>query len=70
MSVIRNPHKLTEVELYRALEKVVELPEKRLKTMIKGGKNAIDDEFMNNIIERVPLFLTETLVNLVKVLII
>ena len=31
LNVIRNPHKLSEVELHKALEKIVELPEKRLK---------------------------------------
>ena len=35
MSVIKSPHKLTEVELYQTLQKIVEMPEKRLKTMIK-----------------------------------
>ena len=31
LNVIRNPHKLSEVELYKALEKIVEMPEKRMK---------------------------------------
>ena len=35
ISVIKNPHKLTEVELYKTLEKIVELPETRLKQMLK-----------------------------------
>ena len=34
INVIKNPHKLTEVELYKTLEKIVDLPEKRLKTML------------------------------------
>ena len=37
INVIKNPHKLTEVELYRTLEKIVEMPEKRLKAMLKAG---------------------------------
>ena len=35
MTVIKSPHKLTEVELYQTLSKIVEMPEKRLKAMIK-----------------------------------
>ena len=35
LQVIKSPHKLTEVELYKTLEKIVELPEKRLKMMVK-----------------------------------
>ena len=47
MAVIKSPHKLTEVELYQTLQKIVELPEKRLKTMIKqGGANDIDEVFL------------------------
>ena len=34
MQVIKSPHKLTEVELYQTLQKIVEMPEKRLKTMV------------------------------------
>jgi hypothetical protein len=34
LAIIKSPHKLTEVELYRTLEKIVEMPEKRLKAMI------------------------------------
>ena len=40
MSIIKSPHKLTEVELYKTLEKIVLMPEKRLKQMInEGGRN-------------------------------
>ena len=35
INLIRNPHKLSEIELYKTLNKIVELPEKRLKTMLK-----------------------------------
>jgi hypothetical protein len=35
LQVIKSPHKLTEVELYKTLEKIVEMPEKRLKMMVK-----------------------------------
>ena len=55
MTVIKSPHKLTEVELYQTLEKIVEMPEKRLKTMIKsGGKNEIDEVFLLHLGQRVP----------------
>lgn len=37
INVIKNPHKLTEIELYKTLEKIVELPETRLKAMFKSG---------------------------------
>ena len=36
MNVISNPHKLSEVELYQTLQKIVQLPEQRLKTMLKN----------------------------------
>ena len=52
MSVIKNPHKLTEVELYKTLEKIVELPEKRLKAMIKN--QSVDEVFMGNVMQRIP----------------
>ena len=68
LGVIKNPHKLTEVELYRTLEKIVELPEKRLKSMLKMGNNAVDEVFLANVIQRVPQFLTATLVNLTRAL--
>ena len=35
IGIIKNPHKLTEVELHKALEKIVDLPERRLKQMVK-----------------------------------
>ena len=45
------------------------MPEKRLKQMItQGGTNAIDEVFLLNIGQRVPQFLTQTLVNLTQVL--
>ena len=68
MSVIKNPHKLTEVELYKTLEKIVELPEKRLKAMIKN--QSVDEVFMGNVMQRIPQFLTTTLVQLVKTMMI
>jgi len=50
MAVIKSPHKLTEVELYQTLQKIVEMPEKRLKAMIKqGDTNAIDEVFLLNL---------------------
>ena len=68
LNVIRNPHKLSEVELHRALEKIVEMPEKRLKQMIRhnSGQNYVDEVFMQNLAERVPMFLTATLVNITR----
>jgi hypothetical protein len=41
---------LTEVELYRTLEKIVELPEKRLKSMLKMGNSAVDEVFLANVV--------------------
>jgi hypothetical protein len=50
MQVIKSPHKLTEVELYNTLQKIVEMPEKRLKNMIvEGGRNNIDEVFLLNL---------------------
>jgi hypothetical protein len=50
MQIIKSPHKLTEVELYSTLQKIVEMPEKRLKQMIvEGGKNNIDEVFLLNL---------------------
>ena len=68
LGIIKNPHKLTEIELYKTLEKIVELPEKRVKTMLKAGNHAVDEVFMANIVQRLPLFLTATIVNVTKVL--
>ena len=69
MAVIKSPHKLTEVELYQTLEKIVEMPEKRLRSMIKeGGLNQVDEVFLLHLGQRVPQFLTATLVNLTQVL--
>jgi hypothetical protein len=70
LNVIRNPHKLSEVELHKTLEKIVELPEKRLKSMLKQGDKAIDEVFMQNIAERIPQFLTATVVNLTTTLLV
>lgn len=44
----------------------MELPEKRLKNMLKN--NTIDQEFLNHIEDRIPIFLTATLVNITKTL--
>jgi len=68
LGVIRNPHKLTEVELYRTLEKIVEMPEKRLRQMLTMGNKAVDEVFLANVMQRIPQFLTATLVNLTKTL--
>jgi len=65
LNLIKNPHKLSEVELYKTLEKVLEMPEKRLKNMLKTNK-AIDEVFISNLEQRLPDFLTATLVNIVK----
>lgn len=65
LQVIKSPHKLTEIELYRTLEKIVEMPEKRLKAMIKAhGRNEIDEVFLLNLAQRIPQFLTPTLVQI------
>ena len=67
LTVLKNPHKLSEVELYKALEKIVEMPEKRLKTMLKeSNQKVIDEVFLSNLMERMPQFLTATLVNITK----
>jgi len=69
MQVIKSPHKLTEVELYKTLEKIVVMPEKRLKSMInEGGRNSIDEVFLLNLASRIPQFLTATLVNITETL--
>ena len=52
INVIKNPHKLTEGELHRTLEKIVEMPEKRLRSMLKQG--AVDEVFLQNVAERIP----------------
>jgi len=66
--VIKNPHKLSEVELYQTLQKIVELPENRLKGMLKQIDKPVDEVFLKHIAERVPFFLTATLVNITKTL--
>ena len=67
--MIKSPHKLTEVELYKTLEKIVVMPEKRLKSMInEGGRNSIDEVFLLNFASRIPQFLTATLVNITETL--
>eukprot|EP00347_Sterkiella_histriomuscorum_P005947 403354650 len=68
MNVIKNPHKLSEIELYKTLEKIVEMPEKRLKIMLKSNQRAVDEVFIGNIIQRIPQFLTTTLVQVTKTL--
>ena len=50
MNVIKSPHKLTEPELYKTLQKIVEMPESKMKAMIKeGGRNNIDEVFLLNL---------------------
>ena len=49
INVIRNPHKLSEVELHKTLEKIVWMPEKRLKAMLKQGDHAVDEVFLVNL---------------------
>lgn len=66
--IIRNPHKLTEIELYKTLEKIVVMPEQRLKDMVQNNKE-LNQIFMQNLRERLPHFLTPTLVNILKVLV-
>jgi len=66
--LITNPHKLSEVELYRTLQKIVNLPETRLKAMLKNPQKPVDEVFLANVAERVPQFLTATLVNFTKTL--
>lgn len=46
----------------------MELPEKRLRAMLLMGNKAVDEVFLANIIQRMPLFLTPTLVNITKTL--
>ena len=41
LTLIKNPQKLSEVELYRTLERVIEMPEKRLKSMLKGASGTV-----------------------------
>ena len=48
LNLIKNPQKLSEVELYKTLEKVLDMPEKRLKNMLKNNQ-AIDEVFIMNI---------------------
>ena len=68
LNVIKNPQKLSEVELYRTLEKIIEMPEHRLKSMLKQGQDAVDEVFLKNIAERIPVFLTASLVHITKTL--
>ena len=50
MNIIKSPHKLTEPELYRTLQKIVEMPESKMKSMIiEGGRNNIDEVFLLNL---------------------
>ena len=64
--VIKNAHKLTEVEMMNLLEKVVTLPERRLEKLLKSQGNA-DEDFIQNLILRIPHFLTTTIVEIAKV---
>lgn len=57
MQIIKNPHKLSEVELYQTLQKIVEMPEKRLKNMLLESTNKgnqIDEVFLFNLAQRMP----------------
>lgn len=63
---INNVHKLTEVEMMQLLRKVVTLPEKKLEQALKSQKKE-DTVLTNNIIERIPHYLTDSLVKIVKV---
>ena len=56
------------MELYRTLQKIVNLPENRLKAMLKTKDKPVDEVFLMNVAQRVPHFLTATLVNLTKAL--
>ena len=67
VNVIKNPHKLSEVELYKTLEKIVEMPEKKLLNMVKSG-NFIDEVFLKNLADRIPQFLSVTLVKITRIL--
>ena len=64
--VIKNAHKLTEIELITLLEKVVTLPEKRLEKILKS-EGKVDEEFMQNLISRLPYFMTDTIIQITKV---
>ena len=48
------------------LDKVVTLPEKRLEKMLRS-RGREDPEFVNHLVERLPHFLTATLVQIIKV---
>jgi len=63
---VNNVHKLTEVEMMKLLRKVVILPEKKLKQVLKS-QNKEDPVLTNNLIERIPHYLTDSLVQIVKV---
>jgi len=50
MQIIKSPHKLSETELFQTLQKIVQMPEQKMKTMIiEGGRNNIDEVFLLNI---------------------
>jgi len=65
-SIIKNPHKLSEMELHRALQKIVEMPENKLKRLIISSQSKdkelrealLDNSFLVHLEERIPLFLT------------
>ena len=65
LQVIKNPHKLSEIELYQTLQKIVEMPEKRLKRMLSDS-SAVDEVFLFNLAQRFPSFLTATIVNITE----
>ncbi|CAI2385882.1 unnamed protein product [Moneuplotes crassus] len=64
--VLSNIHKLTEVEVMQLLEKMVTLPHKRLEKILMAQKEE-DPVFISNLIERLPQFLTATLVKITNV---
>jgi hypothetical protein len=66
MQQLKSPHKLTEVELYRTLQQIVELPETKLKQMLTTKQP--DEHFILHLAKRVPQFLTPTLVNITQTL--
>ena len=55
MQVLKQPSKLTEIELYNTLLKIVEMPEKRFKQLIsEGGRDNVNEIFLVHVLTRVP----------------
>jgi hypothetical protein len=59
--VLGSPNKLTEIELCKTLQKIVELPEKRLESL------ELKEVFLKNLTQRLPMFLTSSLVTLAEI---